>query len=599
MKLFNSMDYVSVGIYIFVFIMIGWWFTRLKMDSDTFFSSSKQLPGWLAGISYFMSGYSANIFTAGVAAYVMVGIAPLYSAISSTIAGALFAYIWAAKWWHNSGTDSVPEYFNKIYGKIAHKFLLGSNLPALILGDAIRFYISGILVATVTGMPFFMSLMITSVLLFAYLVSGGLWGSIITDTVQCFVLFLLLIMMLVLSLAKIGGLDALIAGFPEGHTMAFPGGGFSFFQGATAAESWCISSFVVGILLIGPMNDSTIWMCVQRYTSSKNIKETRKVPLYYVGLTIPMLIMIAIPAIAARIFIPEIATSWTSAEMAYITAAKILLPHGILALLITGILSANLSTLSSNAVIYSQTISNDIYRSYLNPTADSKKMLVVGRIIMGSCIVFCMALALLVPKVGGILWSNMLLGSIVAPAMGAPVFISLFYKKTPGWGVVVSCVAGMITGTILNFACKLGFTDMEIAFWIRGVVPFMVVLLGMLITGVLFPPTGEKKKEIDKMSYCMKYGADAVYKEGEVSPQQECKKEILPPSFFPVNAMVGVPLIIFGIQTTFSVQMDTDFGSIIYITGMLLSAALLVFGISLIRSNQIKKREYFKSTGHY
>ena len=63
--------------------------------------------------------------------------------------------------------------------------------------------------------------------------------------------------------------------------------------------------------------------------------------------------------------------------------------------------------------------------------------------------------------------------------------------------------------------------------------------------------------------------------------------------------MVGVPLIIFGMQTTVSVQLDTDFGSTIYITGMILSAALLFFGVILIRSNQTKKKEYFKMTGHY
>ncbi|MBL8028153.1 MAG: hypothetical protein JNL74_17150 [Fibrobacteres bacterium] len=584
----DTVDYTTVIFFLLIFIGIGIWFAQLRIDSDTFFSSRHQLPGWLAGISYFMSGYSANTFTSFMAIMVMVGVAPIFSSVAGTISGAVFAYFFAAVWWHRSGVDSVPEYMGKMYGKLGQKFILATNLPALILGDSIRFYISGLLISTVTGIPVWVSMMITSLVLFAYVVTGGLWGAVITDTIQCFLKFLLLVLMVILSIEKAGNISSILAKLPESHFSIFPGGGFSLFQSNTAVESFCLSAFLFTILITGPMSDSTIWACVQRYTAAKNINETKKVPLFYLLFTVPMMLLLAIPAIAASQYMPEIRGDWKLAEMSYIRGAQMLLPHGLLAILVIGILSTNMAVLSSQSVIISQSFSKDIYKAYIRPNASEKSMIIVARATTLTYFVFCTLLAFMVPKIGGIFWANTIIGAIIGPAMGIPVYITLFYRKAPTWGLISSVSIAMIFGGVLSFARQLGLTELDVALWIRGTIPFMIVLIGMLVTGLLFPPKGEEKEKRDHIHFAMRNRTVS----GDQIEQKKMDTENIPPVFIPVNAMVGLPILLLGLFMSVTMQISANSDSLAYKCGMGMCVILIVGGLLLVKSNKKNRESY-------
>lgn len=58
------LDWVAVGGYFLVMLLIGVWSHRRVSDVSDYFTGGGKMPWWLTGISHHMSGYSAAVFVA-------------------------------------------------------------------------------------------------------------------------------------------------------------------------------------------------------------------------------------------------------------------------------------------------------------------------------------------------------------------------------------------------------------------------------------------------------------------------------------------------------------------------------------------------------
>src|ERR1017187_2250009 len=69
MKTANSLDYCIIGIYMLAMLGIGFAFMRFNKGASDYFRGGNRIPWLVAGLSCFMSGFSAWTFTgaAGIA----------------------------------------------------------------------------------------------------------------------------------------------------------------------------------------------------------------------------------------------------------------------------------------------------------------------------------------------------------------------------------------------------------------------------------------------------------------------------------------------------------------------------------------------------
>ena len=97
----TAADYVVVVGYFALVLWIGLWFRRRMANVSDYFAGGHQIPWWMAGISHYMSSFSAFSFIA----YAQIGY--MYGWVAVTlfwvsIPGCLGGAIWFARRWRRA-----------------------------------------------------------------------------------------------------------------------------------------------------------------------------------------------------------------------------------------------------------------------------------------------------------------------------------------------------------------------------------------------------------------------------------------------------------------------------------------------------------------
>src|SRR5690606_8986121 len=111
----------------------------------------------------------------------------------------------------------------------------------------------------------------------------------------------------------------------------------------------------------------------------------------------------------------------------------------IAALLITGIVSAGMSTISALLIVATGGVTRDLYQNFVNPQASSRKMLSLSR--WATVVLGVMAIAIGIMKPAGIF-------ALIRFAFGglgiwvAPVILGMFWKKATRSGAISAVIIG-------------------------------------------------------------------------------------------------------------------------------------------------------------
>ncbi|WP_203336534.1 sodium:solute symporter family protein [Nocardioides limicola] len=122
------------------------------------------------------------------------------------------------------------------------------------------------------------------------------------------------------------------------------------------------------------------------------------------------------------------------------------LPAPVIGLVAAGALAAALSTASGLLLVISSSIANDVYHKKINPAADEKKQLLVGRIAMAAAILVAGYLGINPP--GFVAEVVALAFGLAAASFFPALVLGIFWKRCTAAGAA----AGMITGIAVTLA---------------------------------------------------------------------------------------------------------------------------------------------------
>jgi Na+/proline symporter len=200
------------------------------------------------------------------------------------------------------------------------------------------------------------------------------------------------------------------------------------------------------------------WAFVQRYTSVKNERASRKVALLFAGMYAFSPFIWMLPPMIYRVMNPEL--NGLEAEGAYLMISRKILPAGLLGLMLAAMISATASTANTLLNLLAAVFTNDIYKKLFKPDASEKHAVAVGR---SATVVFglmTIGLALLVPKVGGLVNVVLSVGAITGGSLLAPVIWTLYSKRQTSLSVFVTSVVGLSVSSFFKFLSPflLGFS---------------------------------------------------------------------------------------------------------------------------------------------
>jgi solute:Na+ symporter, SSS family len=299
----------------------------------------------------------------------------------------------------------------------------------------------------------------------AYTISGGLSAVIMTDCVQFVIIICSAIVLAVYAVAHVGGLEAMCRGINQLH----PGQHYLDFAPGTdgrALMPW--SAFWVYILLQWWAHKYADGggKLIQRMSAARNERHSVSGTFLYSVLYVLTTWPIILTALCALLIFPEVGDP----EKLYPRLMTEILPNGVLGLCVVGLLSAFMSTVSTQLNLGASYLINDIYKAFFVRGASEKHYVLASRLATALMALTAMGLSVFITSIAS-MWQF-----VLAFASGAGVvwILRWFWWRINAWSEFSAMiVSGIVSSTL--FCLKFEPTNI-LFFTVVATVPVFIVV---------------------------------------------------------------------------------------------------------------------------
>ncbi len=456
-------DYAVMGAHLLLMVGIGLFFYRYVKNANDFFKSSNRLPWWVAGLSCFMSNFSAWTFTGGAGKIYESGISGAAILWGSSVA-LLLSYFVFAKLWRRSRVLTIMQFMSERYNSFTHQFYSWIYVLMKWFIVGLQLLATAIFISVAIGVDVRIVVVVAGLTMLSYSVLSGLWGVSTNDTLQFIIVASATIVAAPLSMKAVGGIGEFFRSVPEGF--------FTIGYGETS------TFFIIGwtlLMFYGNNSNAT----VQRYFSVKDENAAKKVALtasllFFLGVAVWML-----PSMAARVLYPdlsEIAVGLKNpSEAAFVVMCMKVLPHGLIGLLLAAVFAATMSSLDSSYNVMGAILVEDVYHKMINPKATSRQLLKVSRITIILIGVSAVFLALfLTTHSGGVFGVMKDISQVITVPVATALLLGLIIRKTPPWTAIFSFVITFIVAYTTRFVYDLPLGWQALAVVGTSITSFMI-----------------------------------------------------------------------------------------------------------------------------
>ncbi len=329
-----SFELFGIFLYTVFQLLLGFFVFRWIKSEDDYLLAGRRLGGLLVTVSVFATWFGAEscIGTAGNAyAEGLGGIAadPFGYAVCVLVMGVFFA----ARFW-KMGLVTVADLFSRRFGPGAETTTALLMIPTSLLWAAAQIRAFATIVSAASDLPLETAIIVSTLVVVLYTVSGGMFADAVTDLVQGGVLILGLLVLGVVTVGSLGGPEGFVASVMD-RIAAEPSVSSSGPQPGllSALEVWAIP--ICGSLFAQELVSRVL--AARSATVARRSTITAGILYAAVGL-IPVALGLAAPRILGSI---------DQSELVLPSLARSLLPTGMYIIFSGAILSAILSTVDS------------------------------------------------------------------------------------------------------------------------------------------------------------------------------------------------------------------------------------------------------------
>lgn len=510
-------DHIVIAGYFVLLSAIGVYFWRRMRHVRDLFTGGNQIPWWLAGVSFYLTAFSAFTFVAYSEMAYRFGFVAVTLAWSSAVAMAVGTWLLAGRW-RRARIISPVEFLEARYSPQIRQTLAWTGLPFRLIDDGLKIYATGIFVSAGLGYDLKTSVVVCGAIMALYTFMGGLWAVVVTDYVQFVILTLGVAVLFPLVFAQMGGVGAGLA------TLAreAPAGFFS--PVSQPFSLWYVLAFY--LLVMFSYNGN--WAFAQKFYSVRNERESRKAGMLATFLKIVGPPMFILPAMAARHLMPELGVPPNTPQYTYAALAIRYLPAGLMGLMIAAMFSATMSTLSGDYNVVASVLTQDVYHRLINRNASPRRLVVVGRVatlLVGAITVSIGVILVNTSRRGLFEIMVGLFGLFVGPML-LPMLAGLLNRRVTWRGAAAGITSGFTCGItlylvkMLVLAKRPGIDPNWLRYDFEAITifaNFASTILGMAVATWLERPTAEERARIEAFfaKLSTPIGAEAAGKPGE------------------------------------------------------------------------------------
>jgi len=433
----SNIDLITIFLFSIGVLLTGVAFSRTGKDMKSFFAGGGNVPWGMSGLSLFMGFFSAGTFVVWGSIAYSYGLVAVVIQLTMSAAGFIVG-TWIAPRWQKTHCLTAAEYIRERLGTNVQKFYTYIFLIVSVFTTGSFLYPVAKIVEVSAGIPLTTSILILGAFSMIYVTIGGLRGVIVTDVLQFVILFSAVIIVVPLSFEKIGGVNAFIANVP-----------LDFFKPVRGEYSWW---FILAFCVYNSFFLGGNWAYVQRYTSVKDVSDSRKVGWLFGTLYLVSALLWMIPPMVYRVLEPGL--TGLDNENAYLLMCKEAMPAGLLGLMLGGMIFATASSLNATLNISAGVFTNDIFKR-LAPQTSDKTLMRVARISTLGFGVLALIVALLVKSMGGIVNVVISVAALTGVPIYLPVIWSLFSRRQNARTILSITLISLAVNLLFKFVTPI------------------------------------------------------------------------------------------------------------------------------------------------
>jgi len=434
---------IGLVLYSVVILVVGILAARLNHTLNDYLLADRKLGAWVAAFSERASGESAWLLIGLPGLAFATGAGTVWVGVGCCL-GIAFSWFVIARPLRTEterlGSITLADYFEQRHQDSSRILRVTATVIILFF---FTFYVAAQFLAAGKVLHYYLhisplqGMIIGAVLVGFYTAAGGLYAVSWTDLIQGIIMLITLAVLPLAVLGELGGPAGL-----QARLSALPGG---YLDLAPGDSSWAAISAVLGSLAIGLgyMGQPHLVLRFMAISSPDEIRKGRIIAVGWALIAFFGAILIGLTGLA--FFGPDAMGPGqliADQEQLMPMMARHFMPEWLAVLMICGAIAAMMSTADSQLLASASAVSEDIYRSLINPRASQKTLVALGRwATLGIGLIGF----LLAWRANDFVYNMVLYAwAGLGAAFGPPLLLSLYWPGTSRAGVL----AGFVTGTL-------------------------------------------------------------------------------------------------------------------------------------------------------
>tara|TARA_B100001146_G_scaffold201917_1_gene193463 strand:+ start:1279 stop:2679 length:1401 start_codon:yes stop_codon:yes gene_type:complete len=369
---------------IFLFLIglmgFGWWQSRLNKTTSDYFLGGKNIP-WVVAMFSIVATETSVLTFISIPGIAYRGNWLFLQLAIGYILGRILVSLFLLPQYFKLGVTSIYEVLGKKFGPEIQKVASAVFLITRILADGIRYLATAVIVQVVTGWSLPVAVLVIGGVTLVYSLLGGIRTIVWIDSFQ-FVLYLagglISIFYILVNMEPSVG-DAFSQLSEAGKLQILN------FSGDFIHDPYLFISAVIGGMFLSFSSHGADYMMVQRVLGTKDLESGRKA---MIGSGLFVFLQFGIFLLAGSLIYIYIGGVELVKDREFSTFIIDHLPIGVKGLLLAGILSAAMSTLSSSI----NSLASSTITDWLKGEADLRKSRIVSgvwaTVLIGIALIF-------------------------------------------------------------------------------------------------------------------------------------------------------------------------------------------------------------------
>src|SRR5690554_2103805 len=494
------LDWILIIGFFIVFVAIGLLVAKKSgKDSKSFFLSNRNMPWWLLGVSMVATTFAADTpnLVAGIVR--QDGVFGNWIWWSFLLTGMLTVFFYA-RLWRRSGITTDLEFYELRYSGKSAAFLRGFR--AIYLGVFFNIVImANVCLAAIKighvmfGLSAVQVLLISSPVVVIYSAFGGLKGVLLTDFVQFLIATVgsIWATLYIVNMPEIGGIENLLS---------IP----AVTEKTSMLPDFSNPDLLIPLLII-PLAVQwwSVWYpgaepggggyIAQRMLAAKNEKHAIWATLFFnfthyalrpwPWIVVALASIIVFPDLQSlQTAFPDLDPSFVKNDLSY-PAMLTFLPAGLVGVVITSLIAAFMSTISTHLNWGSSYVVNDFYVRFMRKNASDKEQVTVGRTSTVIMMIFAGILALVLDEARD--GFNILLS--IGAGTGLLFILRWFWSRINPYSEIAAMAISFLIAAFFFINGKMETPMIEIPGYMELVIGVIVTTIGWVAVTLLTKPS--------------------------------------------------------------------------------------------------------------